>query len=330
MKVCILTEGGKNAGLGHITRCISIYQAFEKIGIRPELIVNGDETVHDFVKGRNCKIFDWLNERESLFALVRDADIVFVDSYLADYDLYEKISDIAGTGVYFDDNIRMEYPRGFVINGAILAERMPYLAKKDVIYLLGTKYTPLRKEFWDVPVRTTCDNVEVIMITFGGEDIGYLTPKVLEFLNENYSKFVKNVIIGSAFQNAKEIDDLKDKKTNLIYSPDAEKMKRIMIESDLAISAGGQTLYELLRTGTPTIGICIVDNQEMGMKNCKRVGCLEYLGWYDQKHLLDRLKRAISKLLVVNERRKRSRIGRKYLDGKGPSRVIDFLLKLNN
>ena len=93
---------------------------------------------------------------------------------------------------------------------------------------------------------------------------------------------------------------------------------------------GGQTLYELLRTGTPTIGICIVDNQEMGMKNWKRVGCLEYLGWYDQKHLLDRLKRAISKLLMVNERRKRSRIGRKYLDGKGPSRVIDFLLKLNN
>ena len=157
-----------------------------------------------------------------------------------------------------------------------------------------------------------------------------MTPKVLEFLNENYSKFLKNVIIGSAFQNAKEIDDLKDKKTNLIYSPDAEKMKRIMIESDLAISAGGQTLYELLRTGTPTIGICIVDNQEMGLKNWKRVGCLEYLGWYDQKHLLDRLKRAISKLLMVNERRKRSRIGRKYLDGKGPSRVIDFLLKLNN
>ena len=62
MDVLILTEGGKSAGLGHITRCMSIYQAFAEVGIRPELIFNGDETIPDFVKDRNCRIFDWLND----------------------------------------------------------------------------------------------------------------------------------------------------------------------------------------------------------------------------------------------------------------------------
>ena len=30
MKVFIITEGGKDIGFGHITRCFSLYQAFEE------------------------------------------------------------------------------------------------------------------------------------------------------------------------------------------------------------------------------------------------------------------------------------------------------------
>lgn len=57
MNVFILTEGGKDAGLGHITRCISIYQAFEKVGIQAKLIVNGDEAVQDLLKYKNFRLF---------------------------------------------------------------------------------------------------------------------------------------------------------------------------------------------------------------------------------------------------------------------------------
>jgi len=43
MKVFIITEGGKNIGFGHITRCLSLYQAFEEKEIIPEFILNSDE-----------------------------------------------------------------------------------------------------------------------------------------------------------------------------------------------------------------------------------------------------------------------------------------------
>lgn len=208
MKVFILTEGGEKAGLGHITRCTSIYQAFEEVGIRPELIVNGDETVLGFLKDKNCKIFDWLNNRESLFALVRDADIVFIDSYLADYDLYEKISIIAKTGVYFDDNIRIKYPTGFVLNGAIFAERMPYPERNDVEYLLGARYAPLRREFWDVPEKPIRAVLETVMITFGGADICSLTPKVLKLLVDSYVELCKKIIIVKDLLTVVKIENL--------------------------------------------------------------------------------------------------------------------------
>ena len=52
MKVVIVTEGGKDIGFGHITRCISLYQAFEERGIIPEFIVSGDTTVASLLKER--------------------------------------------------------------------------------------------------------------------------------------------------------------------------------------------------------------------------------------------------------------------------------------
>ena len=52
MKVFIVTEGGSKIGFGHVTRCISLSEAFEEKGIFPEFIVNGDDTVLNFLKER--------------------------------------------------------------------------------------------------------------------------------------------------------------------------------------------------------------------------------------------------------------------------------------
>lgn len=45
MKVFIITEGSKNTGFGHITRCLSLYQAFEERGILPKFMINGDNNI---------------------------------------------------------------------------------------------------------------------------------------------------------------------------------------------------------------------------------------------------------------------------------------------
>jgi spore coat polysaccharide biosynthesis predicted glycosyltransferase SpsG len=326
MKVFILTEGGGNAGLGHITRCTSIYQAFEEVGIRPEFIVNGDETILGFVKDKNCRISDWLSDREPLFALVRDADIVFIDSYLADYGLYEKISDAAGIGVYFDDNIRLAYPKGFVVNGAIFAERLPYPTKDGVRYLLGSQYAPLKKEFWDVPEKPIRPILETAMITFGGADICNLTPKVLKLLQNAYPRLFKKVIVGSSFQNIADIEKLRDSNTDLIYYPDATEMKKIMLESDIAIAAGGQTLYELASVGVPTIGICDAQNQLQNIEGFRELIFLEYIGWHNDEYLEQKLEGSLNYLMNKHVRTYRSKIGRKIVDGQGAKRILYRIL----
>jgi len=205
-----------------------------------------------------------------------------------------------------DDTKRLDYPRGIVVNASIYAEELDYPKRDDMVYLLGPKYTPLRKEFWEVPEKEVREELETIMVTFGGDDMRSTTPNILRFLRENYPDLKKNVIIGKAFQNTEQIERETDGNTNLIYYPDAEKMKETMLESekmketmlesDIAISAGGQTLYELARVGLPTIGICVAENQLGNVRGWKKTGFLEYAGWYDESNLIEKLRNLIKYL----------------------------------
>jgi len=326
MKVFIITEGSRNIGFGHITRCISLYQAFKKRGIIPKFIINGDDTIKDLLKGLNYQIFNWLDEKSRLFEKVKDADIAIVDSYLADISFYNTLSDLVKLAVYIDDNKRLNYPKGVVVNGNIYAEGVNYPKKDGVKYLLGTKYIPLRKEFWEVSEKKIKEKVGSIMITFGGDDMRNMTPKILKFLRENYPELKKNVIVGNAFQNIDEIKKSADKNTNLIYYPDVKEIKEIMLESDIAISAGGQTLYELARVGVPTIGICVAENQLRSVKGWKKTGFLEYVGWYNKNDVLEKIKDAVEYLKNVKTRESKSKIAKKFIDGKGSLRIYNQLV----
>lgn len=323
MKVTILTEGGRDIGYGHITRCTSIYEAFEEIGKQSQLIVNGDETIEDLLKGKNYKVFNWLDDQQLLFEILDNANIVFIDSYLAKHDIYERISEQVKTAVYFDDDLRIDYPRGFVLNGAIFAEQLPYPKKDDVTNLLGTMYTPIRREFWDTPPKLIRKEVETLMVTFGGSDMCNVTPKVQKVLNETYPYLQKRIIVTRLFANMSEIKKLQDKNTELIYEPDAAELKEVMFESDIAISAGGQTLYELARIGVPTIAVSTADNQLYNIRGWEKAKFIEYAGSWENRNVLKNIKTSVNKLKDPDLRKNIFYIGRKYVDGKGAARTAE-------
>ena len=326
MKVFIITEGEKNIGFGHITRCLSLYQAFEERGIKPKFIINGDNDIKYLLKRVNYQIFNWLDEKNKLYEIVKYGDIAIIDSYLADISVYNILSDLVKLSVYMDDNKRLDYPKGIVVNGSIYSEELNYPHRNGVTYLLGTKYTPLRKEFWEVPEKKIKEKIENIMVTFGGDDARNMTPKILAFLNEKYPNLIKNVIIGRAFQNIDEIKKYADKNTNLIYYPDAEKMKEIMLESDIAISAGGQTTYELARVGTPTIALLLAKNQENNIKELEKIQFIINLGWWNNISIQDNILNSIIQINGENIRKEKGQNGRKCINGHGSLSIVNYLI----
>ena len=328
MKVFILTEGGRKVGFGHITRCSALYEAFEEKCIRPYFIVNADNSVKTLLKGKRNKIFNWLKNQNGLSNLISGSDIVVVDSYLAKNDLYRKIAGRAKLAVYLDDNKRISYPKGIVVNGAVYAEGLKYPKTEETTYLLGIKYLPVRKELWRVLRKKIRKKIKTVMITFGGDDSKNMTPKVLKYLIPEYPNLKIKVMIGKGFygDNLRKIKALKDSNTELIYYPSAEKMKEMMFKSDVAISAGGQTLYELARVGLPTVAIAVAENQLKNTKGWQETGFINYAGWWEEKKLISRLSKELGRLVSYRARLKRSKLGRSYIDGKGPKRIVDKII----
>ena len=322
MNVIILTEGGKNYGFGHVARCSSIYQAFQYYNISPKLLINGDDSVKSILLDMDVEIIDWTDN----CSLFHHADILVIDSYLVDLNFCSKVSENIPLVVYIDDNNRLNYPKGIVVNGTLNVSNLNYSQRENIKYLLGNEFIPLRKEFWNVPKLKINNSIETILITMGGNDLRNLTPKILKLLNDNFQEVNKKVIIADSFNNIHEIESLKSDTVELIYSPNSNEMVEIMSSVDLAISASGQTLYELACIGVPTIAIGIINNQKNNIKNWINQGFIEYAGCWDDKDILNNILNKIEFLKYKSLRNEKQLLGIQVIDGKGSLKIVKNIL----
>ncbi|MFC1568334.1 PseG/SpsG family protein [Candidatus Margulisiibacteriota bacterium] len=322
-KAYILTEGSKHIGFGHITRCTSLCQALVQKGVEVRFLVNGDETVANVSQDTGIEQVNWLEQNRS-FA---DAELVIVDSYLAQLNFYQQIVKQVKLAVFIDDNKRLKYPGGIVVNGSAGADKLGYPENNGVSYLLGPGYIPLRQDFWQANPKEQSEKLSSVMITFGGDDLRGLTGQVLEQLAKNYPELTKNIVIGQAFSkdNIAKIKAVADEKTELSFAPGAAEIKDIMCQSDIAVSASGQTLYELARIGVPTIAIGVVDNQLTNISGWRSAGFIEYAGWWSDQRLIDSVLVKVKLLQDQAKRVARAEIGRSMVDGQGALRVVEKL-----
>ncbi len=325
MKVSIITEGFLNTGYGHITRCISLYQAFEERKIIPILFVNGDEKSKDFLKDVNYEIIDWLNHPAQLIKKIINSDTLIIDSYLASKEFYENISNFTKTLLIIDDYMRIDYSTGIVLNGTINAEKFPYPTKKDIEYLLGSKYIPIRKAFWDISNRKYKNKIDTVLITFGGQDIRNLTMPVVKALRDYDSALKLKVVFGNKNSHEHKLKDINN--TEIYFSINEYEMKNLMLESDLTITAAGQTLYELAATGTPTIAIAVADNQKHNINEWHKAGFLLEPIFYNDVNLIKKILDQFEKMKSIRLRKKLGNNGKANVDGNGSRRVVNYLLE---
>ena len=311
-KLFIFTEGGGKLGYGHLSRCSAIYEEAENLGYKVEFIVNGDKEVEEFLDNKNLTLVDW---RNSLYLkkMLKDNDFAVIDSYLAKDDIYNLISILVKKVIYIDDNKRVDYPKGIVVNPSISCKNLDYPKKIETKYNFGVDYVILRKDFLNVE-KKEINSINDIMITFGGSDITNATPKVLELLEEKYSEIRKHVVIAKGFKNIDEIKMRCDKNTILYYNLSAKKMKELMYRCDFAIVAAGQTIYEMIRVHLPFIPIKVVENQENNIRGLIKIGIIEKEIGIDE---------IIENINIQLERFKN--LDGNIIDGKGASRIIELL-----
>jgi len=328
--LCVVTEGGKTFGFGHITRCLSISTIFKQHGFDIHFIVNGDRSISSVLNDTKHTIFDWSNKKEKLLEILSKSSLVLIDSIEITNEQILEIQSLKKDTIFIDDEKRrniLDY--GFVVDWTVLSDEKEYFTpkKENITYLLGSKYTPLREEFKTAKQNVIGEDIKSIMVTFGGADVRDLTPKILKNLADNFPNIQKNIIIGSGFTNIKKIESFKDANTNLIFNAETSTMINLMQNSDLAIASGGQTLYELARIGTPTIAILLVENAKDDTLGWQRVGSVINIGWYNDEKLLANLNDAIVSLREKNARLQMQNKAKKYINPNGALTLVNTILE---
>lgn len=253
------------------------------------------------------------------------------------------------TTIYMDDIYAFSYPVDMLINYNIYGEEMGYekdAAFADTKLLLGTEYVPLREEFAAgagyaqsrKELSAETENVTSaedggILITTGGSDSFNLAGQLLmEAMKYDALKEKEyHVVSGSLNPHIGELQALAQKHENIHIHCNVTNMAELMAESEVALSAGGSTLYELCAVGVPVIAFSFAENQERLVQTFVKRGIAQYGGNYrtDGNKMIQNTIAGLETLLEdENLRTEYRKKARTLVDGKGAERIAEAIQAL--
>jgi UDP-2,4-diacetamido-2,4,6-trideoxy-beta-L-altropyranose hydrolase len=332
-KVLFRMDAGPHIGLGHLQRCLSLAIALKEVGVPSLFLANENESSRQRAEKFGFPIatftepesWDAENAETTIKVALQDGcNIVLVDSHevRADY-----LAQIRAAGIYViarDDLAEYSFPCQMVVNGNADACELSYSSSSgDTLFLRGPKYAVLGQEYWEAPERVVPKEVANVLVIVGGSDPFNLVPTILSLLDRSPGEFTVTAVIGPYFQNVAEVEAVAERigrSVKLARSP--ETVHDLMIEADLAISAGGQALYELARVGCPTVAIRLADNQGGQLKAMAHSGCLLPAGDAEQGDVTADVTDAFGCLLSSAEQRASMAVlGQELIDGTGALRL---------
>lgn len=355
--IWIRADANREIGTGHIMRCVSIAHALEQRGQQVCFII-ADGSGAPILEngGQEYRILDSdYRHMEDEFPRLRElfsekpSDFFLADSYFVTRRYLREIRQSVPIGI-LDDMVLTDPPVDLLINYNIFADASLYgvgaagtgSAGADAVrvdaagagaacgeYLLGTDYVPLRREFEGIDY-TVREKAETVLITTGGSDkyniAGQLLQKALE---DPYAAALRYVVVSGAYNvHLPELKGLESTHENVRVCCNVSNMSRLMRESDIVVSAGGSTMYELSAVGVPVICFSFVDNQERIVRSFveKKLTCFggDYLNRGES--MLDEVVDNINRLAAdFCLRRSLSERLKKVVDGKGAMRIAERL-----
>jgi len=250
--------------------------------------------------------------------------VIVVDSYRLDASDLGRLRAIGKFVVAIDDLALYPFPCQLVVNGGANASRLLYRsASGDTRFLLGTRYAMLSPEFWSPPRLTVRKTVQRILFTLGGADPHHFMPRLLKLANGLPEDVAITAVIGPFFQNRDEIEHVLahgQRKVQLVEAP--ASLLPLMLQADLTVSAGGQTLHELACVGCPTIAVETAPNQRGQLEAFVEHSVLRGAGRADDPGILSALRDTVRSLLEDQDARAAmSAAGQRLVDGQGAQRV---------
>lgn len=334
----ICTQANEQVGVGHVTRCIALAQAWKARGgrciffgvidagsLRNRLLADGYE-VFEPSPGPSGTVFE-------LKGLGTPNVWVVLDGYHFGPEWQDALVDSGFLVLCVDDGARLpQYRAQVILAPDCTARPMSYKTAPSSLILAGPRYRLLRQDMTGQTERSTDVSKTVVLVTFGGCDASNVTLDVVRALD----RILKPndhaiVVLGPANRHRTVVQEaLKEVAYRRELLQDVVDMTALYARADVAISAAGGTAWEIAAAGLPAILIPVAANQEPGAEFLVREGAAIRIDGPAAIHSESFLVHA--KCLLADQKRlaKMSASGRTVCDRKGAQRVISILTALKH
>lgn len=339
-------DGSNTTGAGHLMRCMTIADAFPNKD-RILFVTNSEESARmvaergfDAVvlktyEGRNPSEVSIEKELPELKKILKDnrATYLMVDSYRVTDDYLEKLKAITVVGL-IEDKGDHKYPVNLILNYNIFADsdKMDKMYGTDAMILCGADYIPIREPFCEARY-TVFKKVRNVLILTGGGDAFNLADKFVDFFG-NREDGIKYHLVSGFYANSEPLRRKIEKCNNIEFYSDIKDIWNLMVQCDIAVSAGGTTVYELMAVGVPVVGYTFADNQKPLMEYIKEKDIFPTCGDYRNEgdNLLKNIDNAIISLTEQTVRKEISFMEQSIVTGNGASytkEAINYCINKN-
>ncbi|MDO9487802.1 MAG: UDP-2,4-diacetamido-2,4,6-trideoxy-beta-L-altropyranose hydrolase, partial [Sphingomonadaceae bacterium] len=311
MRAAFRVDASRAIGTGHVMRCLALADAIRADGGECTFVMRRlDGHLIDFVAGRGHHVeplpapdaarraaatdshLAWLEadpatdatQSAAAIAAAGGADWLVVDHYALDATWEHAVRAAVDRVAVIDDLADRPHDADLLIDQNLSddAGRYDGLTAAGCTRLLGPRYALLRPEFAARRAAGTRDPrapVRRVLVFLGGVDApGATLPALAALESVRDGELAADVVIGATNPRADAIADWCRTRAWVRLHPGSADLAALMDGCDLAIGAGGTTVWERCALALPSVIVTIASNQLAGASAVARRGAALYAG----------------------------------------------------
>ncbi|MDQ0466096.1 UDP-2,4-diacetamido-2,4,6-trideoxy-beta-L-altropyranose hydrolase [Caulobacter ginsengisoli] len=247
-RILFVCEASPELGGGHVMRCLTLARALQG-------------------QGADCVFLNGTGVARILAAFAPDmalsedeaADLVVLDSYRMGREVEDGWREKAGALAVIDDLARPHHA-DLVLDPSFGRHASDYEAPT---VLAGPDYALVRREFAEVRQAALARRggpVARALVALGLTDVGGITGRTVQALLPGLGGVALDVVVGSGAYSLPALQALADQGAIGLHV-DSQDMAGLMSRADIAIGAGGASLWERACLGLPAVTLIVADNQ---------------------------------------------------------------------
>ena len=304
MKVVFRADASVKWGTGHVMRCLALAEELQRHGMQVHFTCM--EQPGHLIKmikaqGYPCDTVGLVDAIPPV-----QGDWLIVDHYQLDFAWEVAMRKKFRHIMVIDDLANRKHDCDILLDqNDYLQDETRYgpLVPPHCISFLGPSYALFRREFIQAKKRSVArekEKVQRILLSFGGTDPAGMTWTFLQWWSQ--SEFAQNsemeltIVIGQYCVNREKIEQYCRANEKVTLHIQTTKMAQLLCEADIAIGAGGVSLWERCYLGVPSITVVVAENQKMIAEKAANDG-LTLLAGTAQQDKLERLEALLTQLI---------------------------------